>query len=172
MSSWHYYIKSKSRIRITDKKDNKKYVSIDNVVSVKENERMIIDNEFNQGKSHYILNSLFLVTIIITGLLFILLVIGNDFLNLEDNVYMLINDMVAFTSVIIVLASIESFRFNLNKYLKFGTFGNKLYISICFLLISLLGGFLLYKLNISGRLANTFSLMCFAISCKNYFHSS
>ena len=60
MSSWHYYIKSKSIIRITDKNDNKKYVSIDNVVSVKENERMIIDNEFNQGKSHYILNSLFL----------------------------------------------------------------------------------------------------------------
>jgi len=41
MSRWHYYIESKSRMKITTEKGSKKDIEIKNVVTIRENKHML-----------------------------------------------------------------------------------------------------------------------------------
>lgn len=50
MSSWHYYIESKSRMKITTEKGSKKDIFIKDVITMQENKRTLMSNGSVQSK--------------------------------------------------------------------------------------------------------------------------
>ena len=50
MSSWHYYIESKSRMKITTEKSHKKDIFIKDVITIQESKRTLMSNGSIQNK--------------------------------------------------------------------------------------------------------------------------
>lgn len=63
MSSWHYYIESKKRIKVIKENKDKKTILIDDVFFITENNKTILNNKFLEGgKEDKLLNFVLAVT--------------------------------------------------------------------------------------------------------------
>lgn len=169
MSSWHYYIESKSRMKITAEKGHKKDVEIKEVVEFTENRHKT--NSLAKGKEDPIFNLLIKTGIFGLLFLFALTIVGNDILGFKDKLYSLASDIVAISGLILTIISFNSVRAKIDKYMKFGPTGNRIFLILFTLLITIYAVNPFPHFNLENKFANIISLFCFFISLRNFYNS-
>lgn len=169
MSSWHYYIKSKSRIKVTAEKGSKKDVEIKDVVDFTENRHKT--DSLAKGKKDRVFN--FLIGIGLVGLfiLFVSIIIGNDVLKLQNKLYSLASDIVAISGLELTIISFNPVRAKLDEYMRFGRAGNNMFILLSIFLIAIYVVSPFPHFNFDNKFANIISLFCFFISYYNFCES-
>lgn len=164
MSSWHYYIESKKRIKVIKENKDKKTILIDDVFFITENNKTILNNKFLEGgKEDKLLNFVLAVTGGLLVFLLFLMLFG-DFFKLDDNLYGTTSGVIATAGFIITLMSIPKTQKSLNKILKFGHTGNRLILIVLICLIPIYDAGPFPTLCIDSRYANFVSVMCSSFS--------
>ena len=169
MSSWHYYIESKSRMKITAEKGPKKDIEIKDVVEFTENRHKT--NSLAKGKEDPIFDGLMIIGLIGRVILFGSIIIGNDVLKLQNKLYSLASDMVAISGLILTIISFNSVRVKIDKYMRFGRIGNRIFILLFILLITIYFASPLPNFNLENKFANIIGFLCFFISLNNFYKS-
>lgn len=169
MSRYHYYIESKSRMRILSKKGYEKDIKIKDVVKLTENGHKM--NILANGKEDRVLNLLIYFAIAGLILIFILTIIGSDILGLENKLYNMASDMVAIIGLILTIVSFDCVKDKLDKYMKFGYVGNRWMILLFIFLIAIYASSPLPHFELENKFANIISLLCFFISFYNFYNS-
>lgn len=169
MARYYYSITSSKPLKEEKSVNGHKTVKIKGVTAIIENGNDIHShNNIKDGKKDIIAN--ILMTLALADLLlFVVLILIADFAGIgTEKLSLFTSDYIASAGL---LATVYSFprvrKFIGKKVFHFGEYGNKLYIWILVLILSVVIAAILHALGLTARLANTISTMCVIITLKN-----
>ena len=77
----------------------------------------------------------------------------------------------AISGLILTIISFNSVRVKIDKYMRFGRIGNRMFILLFILLITIYFASPLPYFNLENKFANIISFLCFFISINNFYKS-
>ena len=169
MARYYYCITSAKPLKVEKDVNKHRTVRIKGVTEIIESGNNTDSySNIKAGKRDIITN--ILMTFALADLiLFILVLLVADFFDITiDNLSMFTSNYIASAGM---LSTVYSFprvrRFIGKKVFLWGEYGNKLYIWVSVLILSVGISAALYSLGLTDSLANTISMMCVVISLKN-----
>lgn len=168
MSSYHYYIISKRRIKREKNSKHKENVYIEDVRYIKENNKVICEEDnIEKGKPDVTYNLLMSIAVL-SFAVFICVLEFSDLIGIGRNVPQFLSDYVSSIGFFTMLYSIPWIRkFIVLPLFDCGKVGNKLKMSVIMFMLSLFVAMILFQLEISGVLSNLISIICIGVTLFN-----
>lgn len=166
MSSKHYEITAKGKYEEIKNPDGSTDVKIYDVTKVNLNGNETFNElDFNKGKTSVIFNIFMFGAAILSLVLVISFIIGEDIFNIDKTRYHFSSDIVTASGLLMTIFSFATpKRRFLNKMLLFNRTGNTLLLLVFILCYSLLVAAILFSIGLDGVIANLISFICVIIS--------